>query len=558
MTVCAFLPIDALYGWTEHDFDEKGLVHARAQNKMLPQNLVRAVDPHTSPDKIRQALHGFLSREQDYSGGIWEAGDTIIAWADHIRSFPVYYAHRESLLTISNNARAVREQAGLKDICETSATEFVMAGYVTGAHTLYKDLKVLQPGETLIWRPGMEAPQISRYFRYVPSPDNSQSADENRARLAAIIDDIFVRMIERIGDRPVWVPLSAGLDSRLILAKLHEHGVRNIQTFTYGPRFNFEARYAKRIAERLNVPWLFLSFSKNHTRKAFRNNRRKDYWTHSDGLKAIPSMREYTVMEHLSAEGLVPDNAVLINGQSGDYITGLHISSDWFSGKQPSCAMFHDILSRKHFDLWAQLKTPENLDLLKKRMLEICPEAYEESKTPGTWALREEIWEYDARQICLVVHGQRTYDFFGYGWEMPLWDKALVDFYRSAPVEQKKGQCLYREYLRAWNYKGLFPAKEPKIWRWPVPMLWVLPVAKLIQLARGKKKKEEFYARMKYFGHYSNQYFAFPRNIHLKTATQARNVFSLYVLQWMYENEAVEFPPSIKQRLPDIGDFYDA
>lgn len=556
MAAPCLLHIDELHGWSKEQSDTRGTVYARAQDPSLPRRLAKAIDPRTGSEHIEKNLVRFFNHEREYSGGIWDTGEAVIAWADHIRSFPVYYAFHNGRLTIGNNARKIRDEVKPDTVCPVSATEFAMAGYVTGPHTLYTDLKVLQPGEILIWYEDMDRPLISRYFRYTPTPDDSQSAEDNRERLAAVIDEIFVRMIDRIGNRPIWIPLSAGLDSRLILAKLHEHGVRNIQTFTYGPRFNFEARYAKKVAARLNVPWTFLSFSKKHYRASFQNMRRKKYWEESDGLKAIPSMREYTAIEYLQKERLIPDEAIIINGQSGDYITGLHIAAEWFSRSTASRDNFHDILVRKHFDLWSSLKNAENTKTLERRIDEICRESKKESSAPEVWALREEIWEYDARQICLVVHGQRTYDYFGYDWEMPLWDRALVDFYQDVPLEQKKGQSLYRDYLRTWNYKGLFPQKEPKIWRWPMPMLWVIPAAKLIEITAGKAKKSEFYARMKYFGHYSNQYFFFPRKLHMKTALQARNVFSLYVLQWMHENKALRFPDAIRDVLPDIGEFY--
>ena len=51
-------------------------------------------------------------------------------------------------------------------------------------------------------------------------------------------------MLRDVGDRWLLVPLSGGLDSRLLAAWLKRHGARNAAAFTYGvprtPRSSFE------------------------------------------------------------------------------------------------------------------------------------------------------------------------------------------------------------------------------------------------------------------------------------------------------------------------------
>ena len=39
-----------------------------------------------------------------------------------------------------------------------------------------------------------------------------------------------------------------------------------------------------------------------------------------------------------------------------------------------------------------------------------------------------EKWEYEERQIKYVVNGQKTYDFWGVDWFLPLWDSEFVKF----------------------------------------------------------------------------------------------------------------------------------
>ena len=70
-----------------------------------------------------------------------------------------------------------------------------------------------------------------------------------------------------------------------------------------------------------------------------------------------------------------------------------------------------------------------------------------------------EKWEYEERQIKYVVNGQKTYDFWGVDWFLPLWDSEFVKFWTSVHKRHRYKQNLYKEYLSDWNYKNLFKKK---------------------------------------------------------------------------------------------------
>lgn len=483
-----------------------------------------------------------LNEHPDFSGGILQGPGFVLAWADHIRSFPLYYAVKDGQLYLSPDARAVQEGAGLETPDSVSALEFAMAGYATGKHTLYEGLYVLQPGEILRWNGALK---IERYFHYTPEHRESP-AEENMKKLGAVMDEITQRIVDRAAGRPIWIPLSGGLDSRLILCRLHEYGYKNLHTFSYGPHFNFEALCAKKIAARLGVPWQFVAPRQAWLRALFESNERRAFWRFADGLKTVPCMREFSAFMWLKKNRVIPDDAVVINGQSGDYITGNHINAAWNANGAGSAAQLFSIIRDKHYDLWKDLRTPRNEGIMRPRIAELFPDGWEKFTSLHDLSRVEETWEYDGRQICYVLSGQRLYEFLGFEWELPLWERTLVDFCRTLPFEQKFGQKLYKDWLRSWNYKGLFPAKEPYIWRWPLPMLWVVPVAQLIGLVQGRKAKTRFYALMRYYGHYANQYAFFPRATHKATAQNARSVIALHVRQWIDENQAL-FPESLRR-----------
>jgi asparagine synthase (glutamine-hydrolysing) len=58
------------------------------------------------------------------------------------------------------------------------------------------------------------------------------------------------------------VPLSGGLDSRIIVAMLKRLGVEDVICFTYGKKGNREAEISRQVAEALGYRWYFVEYTK--------------------------------------------------------------------------------------------------------------------------------------------------------------------------------------------------------------------------------------------------------------------------------------------------------
>ena len=528
------IEIDPRYNW--QTFCEQGVtvffVGDRQPVTLLSEYLFSHAEQF-DPD----SLADFLASIKGNFALIAQGPEWILAITDTIRSYPVIYADlKDDGIRISNSASLLKNAAGLNELDALGALEFKMAGYVTGRSTLYKNLKQLQAGELLFYDSRKKDLCITRYYTYLLDTKRTQGADALIDELAAITDSIFAGIIEEASGRPIWVPLSGGLDSRLVLCKLKELGHRRLFAFSYGPPGNYEAKAAKVVAKKLDVPWIFVPSKQKESRDFFNLEKRKSYWQFADGLCSIPFMQDLDVLLQLMKQGRLTENAIIINGQSGDYITGGHIPMTMIEkGDDFSLEEMLTYIYERHFALWLQFMNNEHAEKIKNAARGLIEDVLQKKPQKAIYSYYE-YWEWQERQCKYVVNGQRNYDFLGLEWKLPLWHKDYLDFWCNIPLELKANQKLYKDYLCSYNYRGLFADFNPTIWRWPGIMIGIVPIARLVKFLFGEPYKKKMYTYATYFGHYRNHFACYGFRYFLENIDNARNEISFSVKTWCEEN----------------------
>lgn len=478
---------------------------------------------------------GFKNWLTQYSDGFFALGvqSSVAAFAcvDKTRSWPLFYAGEGNGLSVGNDARALALAAGLAQVDALSALELAMAGYVTGPDTLRVGLRQIQAGEYLVLDRGADLSRAFRYYCYIPRPQEAPEEDF-MAALAVATREVCAKALDLAGGRPVWVPLSGGLDSRLILAMFVELGYPRLQAFSYGPPGNHEARIARKVARRLGVPWFFHPVSRTSGRDWFHSPERRAYWKFSDGLCVVPFMQDIQVLGELLVSGRMPHDAVLVNGQTGDYITGGHLPKALATGGGNLDTLFA-AMEDKHFALWNQLRTEGNRELLRAKAFKLLGLALGQSLD---LAALYECWEWQERQSKYVIGGQRAYDFYGLTWDMPLWRDGYLDFWARVPYRLKVDQALYRAWLSRWDPQGIFTSISTRVWRWPGLTMAVPILAQVVGFLGGRRGKVKFYNYFKYMGHYANHYAAYSYRCYRMEMDRARNPVALFARTWLEEN----------------------
>ena len=389
--------------------------------------------------------------------------DWAVAAVDRVRAYPLVWAcDGDSVLVDHEGARLVdRLGLGPEDVDPDMATAFALSGFTIGDATLYRSVRQVGAGEYLLVRRG-EAPVVGRYHRWTPWLPESAEPGELVASLSRLHERLIEKLVASASGRPIVVPLSAGLDSRFVASGLSEAGYRNVRCFAYGQPGNREAVASREIARRLGYDWSFVPYGNARVRAEMAKPEHDAYETYADSLTAIPFPQDYVALRAMMREhGIAPD-AIVVNGQSGDFITGNHIPAALHEVSRnlaPDARQGRIVaaLIAKHFGRWRALRTPDRIATVRALLCRAIDAAGGLPEDPAGDHGVYEACEFVDRQSKYVVNGQRLYEWFGLDWRLPLWDRDYLDFWEKAPLAAKRHQGLYRRVLERDNWG--------KVWR---------------------------------------------------------------------------------------------
>ena len=160
---------------------------------------------------------------------------------------------------------------------------------------------------------------------------------------------------DRANGRQIAIPLSAGLDSRLIASGLKHLGTKNLVCFSYGLENNFEAKAAKIIADTLGVAWHFVPLSVRQQRQFFKTPTYQSYLNFTHNYTSTPFQQDLYPLHSMLMTGTIDNDALVVNGNTGDFISGGHIPAsirniNALTGD--AYATFIDEFLKKHLSLW--------------------------------------------------------------------------------------------------------------------------------------------------------------------------------------------------------------
>jgi len=375
------------------------------------------------------------------------------AAVDKLRIYPLYFLSPSKGNVIISTSFAPLVKPFNLTFNETGILEIAMAGYTIGRDTIYQGLSALQAGDFMFVD---NVCSVEKYYCYKPR----NFKDANRDDLSEQLSDLTLKILEEIFEankaKLIYIPLSAGIDSRLIVSGLKEIGAKNIKCFSYGQAGNFEAEVAKKISKRLGYEWQFVELNIKKQRTFQKSEVFSTYYKGVDSGLSVPFYQDVAALYYLSQVEKLGKDTIFINGNTGDFISGGHIQEGLRTFQPDSISNLINIIIKKHFSLWGTLKSSENLEVLKIKIENQIREIISlDGSRKDEWCLFE-CFEFLNRQSKYVISGQLNYEFYNSGWELPLWDQRFVDFWATVPFDFKKGQALYKYALKKNNWGNVW------------------------------------------------------------------------------------------------------
>ncbi|MFN8255230.1 MAG: asparagine synthase C-terminal domain-containing protein [Bacteroidales bacterium] len=359
----------------------------------------------------------------------------VFAAVDSIRSLPLFYKLAEGEIFITDNP-INEDKFWFDEISVEASIELETAAYVTGNKTLFKNIYQLQAGEFLFFCQNKIVTEFYSGCDAIQITNKDFSSLMNQLQL--FLNNSFHRLLISLKGRQAVIPLSGGYDSRLIALMLKKSGHRKIVSFTYGRKGNLELENSKKTADVLNIPWIFIDYNDTLTSGYLNDDTFKKYIHFAGKACSMFYMQDYFAVKYLHDNKLIESDAVFIPGHSGDFIAGSHLRENLSFTKDKTIikkavfsATFKQNNYKKHRKL---LETSIDNFIINVKGKEYGYQIFE-------------YWDLLERQAKFIVNSASVFDFFGYEFRLPYWDRELVDFFQTVPFEFKLYKKLYNQVL---------------------------------------------------------------------------------------------------------------
>ena len=477
-----------------------------------------------------QKLKQILRNSDNKFALIFKFKNRLICCTDTLRSYPIFYSKQENKFLISNDTKELIKKPIVNN--NNAIIDCLLSGYAHGRNTLYENINSMLAAE-IIFSPTkyLGKLKIYKYFLYnFTYKKTKKNLNYLNNKLEIQINKVISKLIKKANGRQIVIPLSGGLDSRLILCKLHEFKYKNILTFTYGLKNNSDVKYAKIIAKQLDTKWKYIPFEKSRFQNYYNSSFKNKYDLFADNSLSLPNYQDVFFIKELLDKKFIEKNSIVVNGQTGDFITGGQIP---ITQDKKNFKYLEKEICSKHFFLFKRLRNSFMQMHIKKNIKNFINDNSLKNKNIDEIL---ELWNFEERQTKYIINGQRAYEFMSLDWFLPFWDNELIKFWNSVPYKFKVNQMLYKHYLSNWNYKSLFNKKFKEVHAFTGGIfIFVRLLSIFLSITKPFINKTKIMSLLDYYSRYGYMYNYFSLNYFFKYRSLIKNAFALHTLRWLLD-----------------------
>lgn len=400
--------------------------------------------------------------------------DEVVLAQDRLRSWPLFWALEDlggpehagdcgtdpgrarsgRRLVISDDSTLMRGAVTSPRLDPRARREFLDAGFVTGTDTLLAGVHQTEQGAIVrIDRATGKARAVNHSLaRFSEETDMITDPEEFTALLSEALDAGLGRVLEDLDRRPgsprLVLPLSGGLDSRLLAAWLALHGALDrTVAFTYGRPGSREVEVSRSVAEAVGLEWHAVEYVPADLREAWQTQDAADFLEYSYALGALPHVQDWYALRSLLAQGVLRRGDVVLPGHT---IVG-NMHDEWMleeptitRGRVAKAIITH------HQDLQGGQKRAWADPYRAAKVKEFL------ALRPFTGSPRDvqsvlESYNVRERQTKYINNSMRAYEHLGLDWALPMLDVEFWSAWHRGAVELTARRDFYAVFIgRLW------------------------------------------------------------------------------------------------------------
>ncbi len=353
----------------------------------------------------------------------------------HTRLYPLFYRWHDGVFEVSDTPMQLLKKGD--KINQSSYTQYIYTGAPFAGNTLNAAIKQCRPAcVTSFLNKAVDEVSFSPFV--VAAVDALPCANA-QATFAEVLRRVFLRTVRSIGQRQVVVPLSGGYDSRLVVAMLHQMGVKNIVCYTVGENHPAEQDVARKVADALQLPIYHIDYRQVSYRMQQVNSPHfLQYVDHIGAMGNFMWLFEYNAILWLKQQGVLQDDAIFIPGHVGDFYAGSHLQKLGLKENDSMASIRRKLLLHAF-----EYQKPYWDATFKKELYQaITPlSAYQKPYRAALQFIAEN------RLAHQILNSARVYESLGYDVLLPLCDVDFVQFFDKIPYAQRSDVSFYQNYV---------------------------------------------------------------------------------------------------------------
>jgi asparagine synthase (glutamine-hydrolysing) len=167
-----------------------------------------------------------------FAFAIWDvAKQRLLLARDRLGEKPLYYYHDGRFLAFASEIKALLEIPAIpRELDPEALDEYLWLRYLPGPRTMFRHIRRLQPGHTLVLENGDV--RTNRYWDIRYSEQAAGSPKKVMEEFKDLLEEsVRMRLMSEV---PLGLFLSGGLDSSTILALMSKAGNAPVRTFSVG------------------------------------------------------------------------------------------------------------------------------------------------------------------------------------------------------------------------------------------------------------------------------------------------------------------------------------